>query len=180
MFRSPMTNMNSIQPIGTTKIGSGSSSYLSIFNKFSWTNIMYIVLVILLILISYYYYNQWTKSAPAYNANRESGTNESSSSGTNKQAELMLFYVDWCPHCKTAKPEWENLKSAYENKTINGYTIIFTEHNCTNENAEVEELMNKYKIEGYPTIKLLKDNQVIEYDAKPTKSTMEQFLNTVL
>jgi hypothetical protein len=30
------------------------------------------------------------------------------------------------------------------------------------------------------TIKLLKDNQVIEYDAKPTKSTMEQFLNTVL
>ena len=25
-----------------------------------------------------------------------------------------------------------------------------------------------------------KDNQVIEYDAKPTKSTMEEFLNTVL
>jgi thiol-disulfide isomerase/thioredoxin len=98
----------------------------------------------------------------------------------SKQAELMLFYVDWCPHCKTAKPEWDNLKTAYENKTINGYTIIFTEHNCTNENAEVEELMNKYKIEGYPTIKLLKDNQIIEYDAKPTKSTMEQFLNTVL
>ena len=40
MFRSPMTNMNSIQPIGTTKIGSGSSSYLSIFNKFSWTSIL--------------------------------------------------------------------------------------------------------------------------------------------
>ena len=43
-----------------------------------------------------------------------------------------------------------------------------------------EELMNKYKIEGYPTIKLLKDSQVVEYDAKPTKSTMEQFLHTVL
>jgi hypothetical protein len=27
---------------------------------------------------------------------------------------------------------------------------------------------------------LIKDNQVIEYDAKPTKSTMEQFLHTVL
>jgi hypothetical protein len=40
--------------------------------------------------------------------------------------------------------------------------------------------MNKYKIEGYPTIKLLKGDQVIEYDAKPTKSTMEQFLHTVL
>ena len=41
-------------------------------------------------------------------------------------------------------------------------------------------MINKYKIEGYPTIKLLKDGNVIEYDAKPNKATLEQFLNTVL
>ena len=41
-------------------------------------------------------------------------------------------------------------------------------------------MINSYKIEGYPTIKLLKDGQVIEYDAKPTKETLTQFLNTVL
>ena len=57
---------------------------------------------------------------------------------------------------------------------------IFTEVNCTNETPEVEKMVEKYKIEGYPTIKLLKDGQVIEYDAKPTKDTLEQFLNTVL
>jgi thiol-disulfide isomerase/thioredoxin len=95
-------------------------------------------------------------------------------------AELILFYVDWCPHCKTAKPEWDSLKSQYEGKTINGYNVIFTEYNCTNESAEIEQLMNKFKIEGYPTVKLIKDNQIIEYDAKPTKATMEEFLNTVL
>jgi hypothetical protein len=44
----------------------------------------------------------------------------------------------------------------------------------------VEKLMNKFKVEGYPTIKLLKDGQVIEYDAKPSKDTLIQFLNTVL
>jgi hypothetical protein len=44
----------------------------------------------------------------------------------------------------------------------------------------VEQMMDKYKIEGYPTIKLLKDGQVIEYDAKPSKDTLTQFLNTVL
>jgi thiol-disulfide isomerase/thioredoxin len=97
-----------------------------------------------------------------------------------KEAELLFFYVDWCPHCKTAKPAWNDVKGEYENKTINGYKVIFTEINCTEETAEVESLMNKYNIEGFPTIKLLKDGQVIEYDAKPTKETLTQFLNTVL
>jgi hypothetical protein len=41
-------------------------------------------------------------------------------------------------------------------------------------------MMNQYNIEGFPTIKLLKDGQIIEYDAKPTKETLVQFLNTVL
>jgi thiol-disulfide isomerase/thioredoxin len=92
----------------------------------------------------------------------------------------MMFSTDWCPHCQAAKPEWEELKSEYEGKTINGYVVTFTNVDCTNETPEVEALMNKYKIQGYPTIKLLKDGQVIEYDAKPTKATMAQFLNTVL
>jgi thioredoxin-like negative regulator of GroEL len=39
---------------------------------------------------------------------------------------------------------------------------------------------DKFKIEGYPTIKLVKDNQVIEYDAKPDKEHLVQFLNTVI
>jgi thiol-disulfide isomerase/thioredoxin len=100
--------------------------------------------------------------------------------GSSKQAELMLFYADWCPHCKTAKPIWNELKSEYQNKTINGYNVLFTEINCTNENAETEQMMNKYNIEGFPTIKLLKDGQIIEYDAKPAKDTLKEFLNTVL
>ena len=72
------------------------------------------------------------------------------------------------------------LQAEYKNKIVNGYTIIFSEINCSEENAEVEKMMNKYNIEGYPTIKLLKDGQVIEYDAKPDKDSLNQFLNTVL
>jgi thiol-disulfide isomerase/thioredoxin len=186
MFRNPI---NSINP-NTNNPGLGGASpltrtFLSIYNSFQWSKVMYFIIGIIFILLSYYVYTKWIRSNATYNANRENINNtEDKNEGVNgtgtKQAELMLFYVDWCPHCKTAKPEWDNLKTTYENKTINGYSIIFTEHNCTTETSEVEELMNKYKIEGYPTIKLLKDNQIIEYDAKPTKSTMEQFLNTVL
>ena len=97
-----------------------------------------------------------------------------------KELIVMLFYVDWCPHCKTAKPAWNDLKTEYENKTINGYKVIFTDIDCTNETAEISQQMDKYKIEGFPTIKLLKDGQVIEYDAKPSKDTLETFLKTVL
>ena len=92
----------------------------------------------------------------------------------------MLFTVDWCPHCKTAIPEWEQVKEVYEGKSLNGYNIIFTEVNCTSESPDVEKMMNEYKIEGYPTIKMLKDGQVIEYDAKPTKETLIKFINTVI
>jgi thiol-disulfide isomerase/thioredoxin len=139
--------------------------------------IIFIFIVLLLSGIGYYAYKQYINANTSFKANRENVPKDQLS---NKTATLMLFYVDWCPHCKTAKPEWDSLKSEYDGKSINGYTIHFTEHNCTNESAEVSQLMDKYNIEGYPTIKLSKDNQIIEYDAKPTKSTMEQFLNTVL
>ena len=100
--------------------------------------------------------------------------------GETSKVELMLFSVDWCPHCKTAKPIWEELKTEYKNKPINGYTVLFTDVNCTTETPEIEKMISNYKIEGYPTIKLLKDGQVIDYDAKPSKETLIQFLNTAL
>jgi thiol-disulfide isomerase/thioredoxin len=148
----------------------GSGSFLNN------TTLLYVIIGILFIaLVVYlYYYVVKPASSPSFVPNNEL------SDKTSNEAELMLFYVDWCPHCKTAKPVWEELKAEYENKQINGYTVMFTEINCTNETPEIESLMNKYKIEGFPTIKLLKDGQIIEYDAKPTKQTLTQFLNTVL
>ena len=165
-----------------TKLGGSSSSLLqrarNLTSNMSWLTIGLIsVGIVFIFWLIYRSFKSYTESMTNYSANRE-GNNANANS--NKTANLMLFYVDWCPHCKTAKPEWEELKSEYEGKNINGYNIVFTEYNCTNETAEVDELMDKYKIEGYPTIKLIKDNQVVEYDAKPTKSTLEQFLHTVL
>jgi thiol-disulfide isomerase/thioredoxin len=161
--------------------GVDSSSFTSkIQNMFSMTNIMYISAAIFFILISVFVYYYYVKPSlnPTYTANSE--RKHGGEEGSHNEAELMFFYTDWCPHCKTAKPDWAEVKAEYENKTINGYRIIFTEVNCTTESDEVEKLMNKYKIEGYPTIKLLKDGQIIEYDAKPSKDTIIQFLNSVL
>lgn len=111
-----------------------------------------------------------------YAINRE----PSDSSATSKQAELMFFYADWCPHCVKAKPEWAAVRSEYEGKSVNGYTMKFKDVDCTSETEESEKMIDKYKVEGYPTLKLLKDGQIIEYDAKVTKDTIDEFLNTML
>ena len=168
------------QQFSTTSLGVQSGSGPTIIQTIKATVFKYwwgLLLVVILCLLGYIIYKQYIDDKTIFKAN---GEHNSIDQNSNKTATMMLFYVDWCPHCKTAKPEWDELKTEYEGKNINGYTIVFTEYNCTAETPENDELMNKYKIEGYPTVKLLKDNQVVEYDAKPTKSTMEQFLHTVL
>jgi len=179
-----MNNMNKMAG-AVNPVSKSSSSILSRITtsakKMSTTTIIIIVATIFFIVLAiYYYYNHVSpKFKTMYHANSE-GSNGSDSAAPSKQAELMLFYADWCPHCKTAKPIWNDLKTQYQNKTINGYKVLFTEVNCTSESAETEQMMNKYNIEGFPTIKLLKDGQIIEYDAKPSKDTLNEFLNTVL
>uniref|UniRef100_A0A6C0B9R0 Thioredoxin domain-containing protein n=1 Tax=viral metagenome TaxID=1070528 RepID=A0A6C0B9R0_9ZZZZ len=144
-------------------------------------NMLILLAVIVLGYVGYYMYKTYTSKSSSSSYRSNTTALESTGTTSNgKEAELMLFYTDWCPHCKTAKPEWEQVKTQYEGKTINGYQIVFTEVNCTNETPDVEKMVETYKIEGYPTIKLLKDGQVIEFDAKPSAANLNQFLNTVL
>jgi len=135
--------------------------------------------VIVFIIIAVVFYRKYV--SPKFDSAVYSVEEGFSANGSSpKEAELLFFYTTWCPHCKTAKPIWEDLKAEYENKTIKGHKIIFTDIDCTNESAEVENMMNKFNVEGYPTIKLIYNGQVIEYDAKPSRDTLVEFLNTVI
>jgi len=176
-------------PSLTTSTGGASTGIISRIKNaipsFSLKTVGIIVLIVVLGLISFFIYKNYIESAknPSYKANRENipiGSQAANDSGNGKDAEILLFYTDWCPHCKTAKPEWEQVKAEYDGKQIHGYNIIFTEVNCTNKSPDLESMLNTYKIDGYPTIKLVKDNQIIDYDAKPIKATLIQFLNTVV
>jgi hypothetical protein len=176
-------NFNSNANSMSLPIGDDSSSLFSRIrtagSKFSNTTLLIIGAVILFSILSflYYYYYISPSMKSKYHPNNE---HVNDGSAENKSAELLFFFADWCPHCKAAKPIWSEMKTEYQNKTINGYNVVFTEIDCSEETAEVDKMMNQYNIEGYPTIKLLKDGQVIEYDAKPSKATITQFLNTVL
>jgi thiol-disulfide isomerase/thioredoxin len=169
-------NLNPSSTMSDGGILSRIKSAGSNLNSTTWIIIGAIILFSILAAVYYFYYAA-PNSKTKYQPNSEHIIDKQSN---DKGAELLFFFADWCPHCKAAKPIWSDLKSQYENKTINGYKVIFTEVDCSEETAEVDKMMNQYNIEGYPTIKLLKDGQVIEYDAKPSKDTLNQFLNTVL
>lgn len=148
--------------------------------------IVYVFGLLILIAILYYCYIKYIapKFKELYKPNKEqlplfAGSNSSGGSNQN-DAELYLFTANWCPYCKAAAPEWNSVKTEYENKLINGYKVIFIEVNCTTSNAENDHLMDKFNVEGFPTIKLLKNGQIISYDAKVTSAHLTQFLNTAL
>ena len=151
--------------------------FAEILNKIRTNPVFYLMILVTIIILCVAAYMIFQKSKPNLKTSIEPGA---SKQGSSQEAEVMFFYAYWCPHCKAAKPHWKEVKDEYDGKTINGYTLNFTDIDCTEETPEIRKATEEYDIEGYPTIKLIKDGQVIDYDAKPTKDTLEKFITTVL
>lgn len=113
---------------------------------------------------------------------------------------VYFFHVDWCPHCVKAIPEWNAFVEIYNNKEVNGYLVQCYDIDCTDDNGEaviqfdpkdetptkisptpikIAQLVKKYNIDSYPTIKLTKDDVVVDFEAKVTKQNLIQFVNSV-
>ncbi len=137
--------------------------------------IIILLLAAIFIYTAYYVFKNYIKPKidPSYVSNNEYVDKHSDDKGI---AEVYMFKVDWCPHCKKALPIWESFSEDYQDKIINGYTLDFK---LIDGEAD-SETTDKYNVLGYPTIKLIKDNQIIEYDAKPDYDTLLQFLNSAL
>jgi thiol-disulfide isomerase/thioredoxin len=151
----------------------------------SFSNVKSIVIIVLILIVTvficYYVYIKFfsPKIAELYKPNKEQVPKWGNSTSSN-EAELYFFYATWCPYCKSAKPEWEKVKKEYENKTINGYKVIFIDVDCSAPNNETNKLMDNYNVEGFPTIKLNKNGSQINYDAKVTYDHLTEFLKTAL
>lgn len=140
--------------------------------------LLVIFIAIIFILASIYVYKTYVSSKldSDYVDNKEFSTTTTSMNNSYDSVDLYFFGVPWCPHSKKAASIWEDIKIKYQDKKINDKKINFIQVDCDQD----PELADKFKIEGYPTIKLIKDNQVIEYDAKPEKDTLMQFLNSTI
>jgi len=135
--------------------------------------IVYILLIFLFIAVAIYVYKTYIspRISNGFSLNKEF---IKEGNANNNSADLYFFYTDWCPHCKTAKPEWKRFKEDHENKLIKDIEVNFIEIDCDKDT----ETASKFNVDGYPTIKLVHNNKIIQYDAKPEYDTLKEFLET--
>ena len=105
------------------------------------------------------------------------GDNAPPSPENKKTATLYMFGTSWCPHCKTAKPIWDDYISNNENLKVGNYDILFKSVDCDAE----KNIADKFNVKGYPTFKLERGpGDIVEFEAKPTHDNFTSLLQTSL
>ena len=64
---------------------------------------------------------------------------------------MVMFYVDWCGHCKTAKPIFKQFMNKLKSNPNIDVTMI------NGDAPENKSLLKAHKVNGFPTIKLCKN-----------------------
>jgi len=169
--------------------------------------LMYIAIVALFVGIGYMIYVNYIapRISPAWIANDEydqsnqsDGTEESGSGagpgpgpgppGEEKgQAQLYLFHTNWCPYCKKLWPIWDKVKESLDRKIFNGFQLSFVEIDGDKQEADLNyfeaeflKSAEKKKIDGFPSIYMIKGDQVYEFEAAPTEENLKEFVKSVL
>jgi len=138
--------------------------------------ILIISILIIFIIIGVYGYKQYY-SVPKKSSDYR---NVANANRRNPEIEIYMFWADWCPHCKKAKSDWVAFQQQYNGQIVNGYEIKCTDVDCSSDqNAQVQILLSQYKVNSYPTIVGIKDSQQVGFDAKITKSSLDQFIESL-
>lgn len=80
---------------------------------------------------------------------------------------FVLFYTNWCGHCKRCKPEFKRLMEEYKGNT----KVIMID--C--EAPENKELVQSQNIKGFPTIRLFKNGMGDDYEEYTGGRTYSDF-----
>jgi len=135
--------------------------------------LLILIIIVIFLLVSIFVYKNVVKKVlnNKHQVNKEFITKNNNSN----DVLVLYFYTQWCPYCKQSMPEIKKFEEYV--KGLNGendYIITVTKIDCDENTA----MADKYKVQGYPTIKLIYKGRVYDYDAKPTKENLIQFLET--
>jgi thiol-disulfide isomerase/thioredoxin len=102
---------------------------------------------------------------------KSEGFQSAGASTSDAKYTFMMYGVDWCPHCVSAKPEFAALGPT---KTIGGAKVA-----CVVVNPEKEPEKVKGKVDGFPTFHLYdaQGKLVQEYSGPRKTASFVEFLN---
>lgn len=141
-----------------------------------------VFLFVLFGVVAYFFYTYYLSNT----INNRKYADVANMSGEKETILIYFFFADWCPHCKTAKPDWQQFTSKVNGTVVNGKSIKTVDVDCTDlENSadpavtSVKQLISTYKVAGFPTVFAVKDDKKIDYDAKVSLTTLNKFAEAI-
>ena len=135
-------------------------------------------LFILFFYLAYFVYTNYTKNIINKNhvLNKEL-INSDSDELDDTNIKIVFFKTEWCPYCKQSMIEWREFEKYVNNiNNTNKKKIKLIIIDCD----EKPSIADKYEIEAYPTIKMFYKGEIYDYDAKPTKVNLIQFIESFI
>jgi len=96
--------------------------------------------MIALFILAIVFFNSYTKSSRI-----ETFTN------SPNDCVIRMFYVNWCGHCKTTKPAFQQFMEQNNNKQMSGKNVKIEMIDCEASDAD-KQLAAQFGVKSYPTI----------------------------
>jgi protein disulfide-isomerase-like protein len=82
---------------------------------------------------------------------------------------LVMFFAPWCDHCKEMMPQFEEAAGIIEAQSLE---IKFAKLDA----SKYEDTAKKFHVEGYPSLRYFKDNEVQSIAASDVGHTSKEVL----
>ena len=136
------------------------------------------ILMVLLLVVAVIYLIQNSNSkeseskelVPVRRRRRNENKKESKEPFSDKTpVRFVMYYVPWCPHCKSAKPEWKKLED-HARDSLPWATVESID--CEKNPAAAE----KNDVQYFPTLLITKEGRNSEYEGPRAFDDMKKFL----
>lgn len=127
--------------------------------------IMLLVVGAVLLVLLYVLYNKNNTFNEGFSGYLEPNGNE---------MNIVLFHATWCGHCQKFKPEWAKVENALKkmDNNVNGKVIRMVKVDAD----EKPDLVKKYNISGFPTVKVMTQGKIVDYEGDRSMSGLMKYI----